>query len=178
MEAVKCLINKGADTTIVDQTGCRAYNYARISGNSELVNSIQLHEPHEYHDYSKRAEELVHGGLPSKVIEVLGISEKRLEYQSENDSSYLVFGTVFDVVYFEYHGFKLFNLLLELDNFEAFGMVTWCPSRQSFVSVDIEHESIYLLHDMTWESFLEDPGTYIDQIIDGNYDDENENKEE
>ncbi|MFF2089492.1 ankyrin repeat domain-containing protein [Paenibacillus sp. NPDC058174] len=169
-ETVKYLINKGADTSLVCREGCRAYNYARIQDTSEIASYIKLFEPHEYHDINKRTEELIDGGVPLEVIEVLKINNKRLEYESENYSNYLVLGDLSDVVYFEYHDFKLYNLLLEVDNFEAFGMITWCPHINLFVSVDIEHEWIYLLHDMTWESFLNNPGLYIDRIIDGYYD--------
>ncbi|MFD2115206.1 ankyrin repeat domain-containing protein [Paenibacillus yanchengensis] len=172
LKTVIYLIQHGADTTITDQLGCRAYNYARFYKHFQIEKYLKSHDRTEFHDYRKRVEQLINDGLPMVVIKELGVNEKRIDYESNNYSSYLVLGTVFDVVYFEFHQFKLYNLLLELDNFEGFGFISWCPSLNKFVSVDIEHELFYILHDMSWKSFLSNPGIYVDRIIDFEYDSE------
>ena len=173
LESVQYLILKGADPALTDRTGFRAYNYARLRQNEELVDFIKSHEPQAFHDYDKQFQKLVEGGVPPQIIDVLGTSETRIDFETEDENAnYLVLCTVFDVVYFEYRGYKLYNLLLDLDNYEAFGMITWCTNRQMFVSVDIEHEWIYHLEDMTWENFLKEPGLYIDGIINMDYENE------
>lgn len=172
LETVTYFIQNGADTTMTDQLGCRAYNYSRIYKYAELVQYLKSHEPSEYHEYQKRTEQLVNSGLPKEVIKELGTVEKRIDFESDNYSEYLILGTIYDVVRFVYYDYELYNLVLEVDNYDGFGFFTWCPSLNKFVSVDIEHEWVYILHDMTWESFLRNPGIYIDRIINFEYDSE------
>lgn len=170
LETVKYLIQHGADSTKTDKLGCRAYNYARFYKHFEIEKYLKLHDPAEYYDFQKRAEQLINAGLPKKVVMDLGTKEKRVDFESNKYSNYLVLGSAFDIVFFEFHQYKLYNLLLELEGFEGFGFINWCPSMNKFVSVDIEHEEIYILDDMTWEGFLSNPGLYVDRIIDSEYD--------
>jgi uncharacterized protein len=171
LEIVKYLLSKGADLSFTDQTGIRAYNYARLYGSSELAAFIKLHEPPEYHDYSQQTDKLISGGLPVEVIESLGTTSKRIEFDGKN-CDWLILGTIYDVVRFEYYGLDVYNLLLDLDGFDAFGVITWCPSRNMFISIDMEHDAVMLLHDMTWDAFLANPGDFLYRILEGFYDEE------
>jgi len=170
-EVVAYLLEQGADVTYCDLVGTRASLYAKVSGYPELAALIQAKEPAEFHDYAHVMKTLTDAGIPQPILETLGKENKRLVFDGYHNE-YLVLRNVFEVTSFKVYDYEVWDLLLELDNYEATGVITWCPARQQFVSIDEEHEWIYIVHDMTWEAFLANPAYFLDRILYMEYDEE------
>jgi len=168
---VHYLLDRGADVTYHNKMGNYASLYAKTEGHFEIANLIKEKEPKEFHDSDYKMNELIESGIPKNVLETLGTDNVRLNFNG-NNCNYLVLRTIFEVSRFKVYGYEVFDLLFDLDSFEATGMITWCPSLKQFMSIDEEHDSIINLNDMTWDAFLEDPGYFLDRILDGFYDSE------
>ena len=170
-EVVAFLLECGADVTYHDRVGTRASTHAKVSGYPELAEMIIQKEPTEFHDYAHAMKKLTDEGVSEHILETLGTENKRLEFEG-NHNEYLVFRNLFEITPFKIYGYEVYDLLLELDDYEATGVITWCPPRQQFISIDEEHGWIYILHDMTWEAFLADPAYFLDRILYREYDEE------
>ncbi|WP_020620769.1 ankyrin repeat domain-containing protein [Paenibacillus daejeonensis] len=170
-DVVKYLLERGADVTYHDLLGTRASIYAKVSGYPEIAEMIIEKEPEEFHDYAYVMKKLTAAGVPEHILETLGTENKRLEFEG-NHNEYLIFRNVFEVTSFKVYGYEVYDLLLELDNYDANGVISWCPARQQFISIDEEHDWIFIVHDMTWEAFLADPAYFLDRILYMEYDEE------
>ncbi|MFX3632784.1 MAG: ankyrin repeat domain-containing protein [Candidatus Pristimantibacillus sp.] len=171
VEVVEYLIKLGADITTPDLLGERAYHIAKQRGYHELAEYIKQQEPKEFHDFDLKKVELLAAGVPLQIIESIGTDNRRLDFQGDC-CEFLVFRTIFEVTHFKFYDYEVYDLLEDLDNYGATGVITWCPNKQCFVSVDIEHHSVMILEDMTWDLLLEKPGYFLDRILEGDYETE------
>lgn len=133
---------------------------------------IKKYEPPELHDSETKKKELIKAGIPLEIINYLTNERKRIELPKAENVSYIEFCAILDVTEMEFEGIKLFDLIFDMDNFDAGGTLVWIPSKKTLGSFDISHEKLMIVHDATWDQFLKKPDYFIDRILDGEYDDE------
>ena len=61
---------------------------------------------------------------------------------------------------------KYLSLLREMENYGDYYLL-WNPSDKKLWSLDVEHEVFQPLSD--WESFIENPGWFLNGMIDGEF---------
>ncbi|WP_373233280.1 ankyrin repeat domain-containing protein [Cohnella sp.] len=171
LKIVEYLLEHGADISYCNKLGDRAYHIAKSNQFTQLADLLKSREPAEYHDYNRKMAELTAAGLPSPILDTLGKENRKLEFKGKN-CEYLIFRSLYDIKQFSFKDYEVYDLLLELDNYGADGVITWCPSKQLFISIDLEHDTVTLLNDLTWDAFVQDPGTFLDRILEGDYEPE------
>jgi uncharacterized protein len=167
---VRFLLEKGANPVLKNYYGERPYSWAKRQKYNVIMELIASNEPKELHDLENKITELKKAGLPSAILKDLGEERKRVELPSSKYMKYIEYCSIEDVTEIELEGIKMLNLLLETDGYESFGFLVWIPSKKVLASYDMEHQNIITLHDTNWKGFKKSPSVYIDSILDGDYD--------
>ncbi|TVX93233.1 ankyrin repeat domain-containing protein [Paenibacillus agilis] len=165
----KFLIDNGANVTLSNVLGERAYHVARREKNDDLVQFIVEHEPIHLHDYQTRVATLLEMGLPIEIINYLGHTNKRVELQGI-DMEYIVFRDVFEITSFTWCGYVLIDLLSESGIFDPQGILCWCPTIGKIVGVSMGSNLFMVPDDVTWDQFLHNPEEYLNDFIHYSYD--------
>lgn len=169
LSVVQYLLEAGADTRLKNLYGERAVHVAR-SNNKEIADLISKYEPADLHDYDLKVAELKRMKLPKGIIQDLGDERQKVELSNSKNVDYLIYCSVFDVTEVTFNGLRLINLLAETDGYSSYGILVWIPSMKALGTYDVEHETLAILHKVTWKAFRKFPGKYIDLILDGEYD--------
>ncbi|REK76923.1 ankyrin repeat domain-containing protein [Paenibacillus paeoniae] len=166
---VQYLLEAGANTRLKNHYGERAVHIAKRN-NKEIAELISKYESADLHDYDLKVEELKRMKLPKGIIQDLGDEREKVELPHSRSVDYLIYCSVFDVTEVTFNGIRLINLLAETDGYSSYGILVWIPSKKALGTYDVEHETLAILHKVTWKAFRKSPGKYIDLILDGEYD--------
>jgi ankyrin repeat protein len=167
---VKYLLEHGADPTLKDYYGDRAFSNAKRQKYTEIMKLIAAYEPKELYDLDKKRVELKKMGLPMAIIRALGEERKRVELPDSKYIDFIEYGSIMDVTIMEIEEIRLINLLFDADQYDALGFLVWIPAQKALGSYDVEHQNLLVLHDANWSKFTKTPSFYIDRILDGEYD--------
>lgn len=169
LKIVQYLLDRGADPTIKDTYGERPYTEAKRNKHADVMELIKSYEPQELHDLDLKRVELKKAGLPESIIIDLGETRRRVELPECEYADYIEFCSILDVNEMEVDGVRLINLVADIDNYDNIGMFVWIPSRKAIGSYDVEHRDLMVIHDGTWKKLLQNPGFYIDRVLNGEY---------
>ena len=159
---VQFLVEHGADVCIKDKNGDRPYTHAVAAKNVEMQTYLQQLEPAAWHDVSLYLQALREYELPAGLLSLLQSEERRLAINGE-EVSYIEFHPVLHVKEIQWKKRKLLDLLAEVDNYSADGVLVWSGKDQKLASLDLEHEEFRLL--CRWEEFAVDPAYWINRLF-------------
>lgn len=163
------LLEKGADPTLKNHYGYRAFLIAKSQKNKEIMDLIASYEPKELHDLDNKITKLKRSGLPSAIIKALGEEKRRVELPGSNYMDFIEFCSIMDVTEMEFEGIRLINLLFDVDAYDSLGFLVWIPSKKALGSYEVEHQNLIILHDADWKKINKSPSVFIDRILDGEY---------
>jgi hypothetical protein len=163
MEMVRYLVKHGADVTLTDEYGHRAYTCAVQAGHLELQDYIQGLEPPEWHTeahYLQRAEAC---SVPSELIEFVKQPNRRIELVSGGfHPKFIEFHPLAHLRETNWKGRKLLDLLSVVDNYWETGYLTWSPQHRKLGHADYEHNRFTVL--CTWKNFIANPSKWIARL--------------
>jgi hypothetical protein len=170
VDIAKYLIDKNADVTISDCWGYRPYHYAKLNNCADLLYQLKKREPAEWHDTDRTTQRLLNYQVPEEVINFL-IDGRKIELDDAK-TKFIKFSSLEEVRLFTWDNKLFVDLVTEVENYDNTGFLAWLPDEQCFATFDVEHSQFAILDDMTWDSFIKNPGHYIDRILEWDYFDE------
>jgi ankyrin repeat protein len=169
LEITHFLLKNGANPALKNHYGYRPYSLAKKQKYKEIMDLIASYEPKELHDLDNKIAEVKRAGLPTAIIKSLGEERKRVELPSSKYVNYIEFCSIMDVSEMEFEGNRMLNLLFDVDAYDSLGFLVWIPSKKALGSYDVEHQKLIILHDADWKKFNKSPSLFIDRILDGEY---------
>ncbi len=160
---VKLLVAHGADVSLKDNYGERAYNAAVAVKNEEMIAYIRALEPEQWHNEEQRLTDLKSYKMPEALIELLRNENRRIEIPNNENLQYLVFHSILDIKEVNWKKHKFLDLVAETDNYSADGFLVWYPKKKCLAYADYEHETFTEI--CTVKDFLKDPGAQINKIF-------------
>ncbi len=162
---VKFLAERGADVTIAEKDGERAYTIAVSNKDKDMADYLKSLEPPELHDAENRKYELRKYKLNGELIRFLSGDHLRLELSdNEYGIAYIDFFTLTDTIEMKYGRQKLLRLSADIDNYSDLQLV-WNPKKGLIGCYDVEHEAYADLCSFT--QFIEQPEAYLIQFLEG-----------
>ena len=161
---VKKLVQNGADVTIKDNYGFRPYTAALENRNLELQGYLKSLEPKSWHDEDKRVSDLESYELPKDLIRFLLDRHLRIEMADNQHVSFIEFSNLVNCREVTWNSYKFLDLLAEVEDYGAAGLLVWYPHKKCLASADYEHGEFKLLG--SWEDFVKDPSHFMDLIFD------------
>lgn len=160
---VKLLVEKGADVTIKDKYGERPYNAAVAKKNEEMIAYIKALEPPQWHEEEQRLADLKNYKIPAKLLEILRSDNRRINIPGNEYISYIEFNQVVDLKEVNWNKHKFLDLLSDVDNYGAEGLLVWYPKKKCLASADYEHGELKELSSV--DDFFRDPGVQLNKIF-------------
>ncbi|MGX4588331.1 ankyrin repeat domain-containing protein [Paenibacillus chitinolyticus] len=163
---VKYLIERGADVTITEKDGDRAYTIAVGNKNAALADYLKSLEPAELHDTENKKFELKKYKLTDELVAFLTGDKLRLELApNDYDIGYIDFFTLTDTIEMKVGRQKLLRLSADIGNYSDLQLV-WNPKKKGSVGCyDVEHQEYADLCGFT--EFLAHPETYLIKFLEG-----------
>lgn len=162
-DMVKWLVERGADLTITDKYGDRAYTCAIKNKNIEMAEYLRALEPMDWHNEEQKLKELKIYKLPQKLIDFLRGKELRFNIKDNRYVSYIVFKSLLECTEVKWKGYKFLDLLNDVDNYSPEGFLVWYPKEKCLASADYEHEEFRILD--KWDVFVKDSSNIINKIF-------------
>lgn len=164
---VKFLIQYGADITLKEKDGDRAYTIVLSQKNYEMAQFLKEHEPEEFHNFENKWMELKSYKLPKDLVHFLQGDKLRIECEdANNEIKYVEFFSLIDTIPMKVGRKKLLRLSANIDSYD-FELV-WNPSKKCIGYYDNEHEQYGDV--CSFSEFLDRPFVYLNKLIDGEYD--------
>lgn len=164
---VKFLIEHGADVTLKEKDGERAYSIAVGQKNNEMAQFLKGHEPEEFHNLENKWLELKSYKLPKELIQFLQGDQLCIEREdNDSDIQYIQFYNLIDTIPMKIGRKKVLRLSADIDNYD-FDLV-WNPSKKCIGFYDREHQQYGDI--CSFSEFLDKPFVYLNKVIDGEFD--------
>lgn len=139
VEMVKFLVERGADVTIAEKDGERAYTIAVSNKHAELADYLKSLEPAEFHNEANKSLALKKYKLSGELEAFLKGDELRLELApNEYGIRYIDFFAWIDTIEMKVGRQKLLRLSADIDNYSAPQLV-WNPKKKLLGCYDMEH---------------------------------------
>lgn len=162
----KYLVEHGADVTLTEKDGMRPYSISLEKGDLELAEYFKSLEPAEYHNLQNKMDELRPYKLPKTLIDFLQRENLHFDIQ-ECDFEYIEFFPLIDTIPMKVGRQKLLRISKATGDYGHIYIV-WNPKAKQIAYYDMEHEELKNI--CGFEDFLKDISTYMQKIIDGEYD--------
>ena len=157
------LVAHGADVTLTEKDGMRPYSIALELGNVEMAEYFKALEPEDYHSLQNKLDELKPFKLPKEMLAFL--QGDKLDFQLEDcDIECIEFFSIMDTIPMKIGRQKLLRLSKSMSDYSDL-LILWHPKTKQIAYYDLEHEELKDIAD--FKTFLENIGTYLQQIIDG-----------
>jgi hypothetical protein len=166
-EIVKYLVEHGADLTMKDKYGNRAFLEAKRNKNTEMMEYIKQFEPSIWHEADKRVAELKKMGMPSEIYKWLGSENRRIDLPETCPTEYIEFETIFDVKPIEWQGRVLLDFTKEVEGYDGTGFIIWIPDQKCLGSFDVEHEELFTFEGVKWNKFIKRLPVVINHVLNG-----------
>lgn len=163
---VKFLVERGADITLAEKDGERAYTIAVSNKDKVMAEYLKSLEPTAFHDIENRKYELRKYKLHDELVHFLSGDNLRLELSdNEYDIRYIDFFTLSDTIEMKIGRQKLLRLSANIDNYSDL-LLVWNPKKKGMIGCyDVEHETYADL--CSFALFLEQPEVYLIQFLEG-----------
>ncbi|MEK5319371.1 ankyrin repeat domain-containing protein [Paenibacillus sp. FSL L8-0644] len=164
---VKYLVQLGADVTLAEKDGERAYTIALSIKNVEMAEYLKSVEPQVFHNLENKRHALKSYKLPKDLIAFLMGDQLRVNLP-ENDLNiqFVDFFSFIDTVEMKVDRQKLLRLSLNVDNYSDIILV-WNPKQKCLGYYDEEHQEYADV--CSFAEFLAQPEDYLEKIIEGEY---------
>lgn len=157
------LVAHGADVTLTEKDGMRPYSIALELGNMAMAEYFKALEPKEYHSLQNKLDELKPFKLPKEMLAFL--QGDRLYFELEDcDIELIEFFSLVDTIPMKIGRQKLLRLSKSMSDYTDI-LILWHPKTKQIAYYDIEHEALKDIAD--FKAFIENMGSYLQQIIDG-----------
>lgn len=157
------LIEQGADLTICEDNGDRAYTIAVSEKHTELAAYIQSLEPPAFHDRSNKLHALRAYKLPAALVERLSGDPLTLTLpENELGIGYIEFFTLTDTIEMRLGRTRLLRLSSTIDNYSGLHIV-WHPASRKIGCYDEEHKEYHSL--ASWNDFIAHPLASLDHVF-------------
>jgi ankyrin repeat protein len=165
LSMVKYLVEHGADVTIAEKGGERAYTIAVSNNHPEMAEYLKSLEPPEFHNLHNKLYALESYKLPKDLIAFLTGDELRISLP-DNDVqvNYVQFFSLTDTVEMKAGRQKLLVLSTEMDNYSHIRLV-WNPKKKCIGYYDEEHQEYADV--CSFAEFVDQPEVYIVKIFEG-----------
>ncbi len=162
------LLEYGADPTMTETDGERAYTIALINKNQELAQLLKEAEPLDFHLLSNKRHALKSYKLPNAMTEFLLGETLQLEWEreagDEAGSEWIRLLPYSDTIEIKHGRQKLLRFSAEIDNYSHIHLV-WNPRKQLVGYYDIEHKEYGDL--CNWDTFILNPGSAVRAAVMG-----------
>ncbi|WP_138751442.1 ankyrin repeat domain-containing protein [Paenibacillus sinopodophylli] len=160
---VKYLVERGADVTIAEKDGERAYTIAITAKNIEMAEYLKGLEHSDFHDISNKLYTLKGYGLPNDLIAFLTSNNLRIKLPAnELDVRYVDFLTLVDTVELKAGRQKLIRLSAEVDQYSHLHVV-WDKSKKGIGVYDVEHKEYGYLG--KFSDFQHEPLLFLEKMF-------------
>ncbi|QNR69001.1 ankyrin repeat domain-containing protein [Paenibacillus peoriae] len=164
---VKYLVQQGADVTLAEKDGERAYTIALSNKNVEMAEYLKSVEPPEFHNLENKRHALKSYKLPKDIISFLMGDQLRVNLpENDLDIQFVEFFSFIDTVEMKVGRQKLLRLSLKVDNYSDIILV-WNPKQKCLGYYDEEHQEYADV--CSFAEFLAQPEDYLEKIIEGEY---------
>lgn len=163
---VKYLIERGADVSLTEKDGERAYTIAVGLKNKELANYLKALEPPELHSLEDKKYALQKYNLPDELVDFLTGDKLHLKLSpNEYDIQYIEFFKLTDTIEMKLGRQKLLRLSANVDNYSDIEVV-WNPKGKGQIGCyDVEHQEYADLCSFT--EFIARPEVHIINFLEG-----------
>lgn len=162
---VKYVIERGADVTLAEKDGERAYTIAVSGNHAEMAAYLKSVEPPAFHDLENKLHALRSYKLPQDVKAFLTGDKLRLDLpDNEYDIEYIQFFTLTDTVEMKAGRPKLLRLSADVDNYSDI-VIVWNPKSKCIGYYDVEHQEYADL--CPFAEFIAHPEVYLTKILEG-----------
>lgn len=164
---VKFLVEHGADVTLKEKEGDRAYTIAVSQKYHEIAQYLKEQEPEDFHNLENKMFELKSYKLPKELVQYLQGDKLRIECEgTQNGIQYIEFFSLVDTIPMKFGRKKLLRLSANIDNY---GLdIVWNPSKKCIGFYDNEHQQYRDV--CSFKQFIEQPFEYLNKIVDGEFD--------
>ncbi|WP_374017639.1 ankyrin repeat domain-containing protein [Paenibacillus thiaminolyticus] len=165
LDMVRYLSERGADVTLTETGGERAYTIA-VSGNyAEMAAYLKSIEPPAFHDLENKLYAMRGYKLPQDVKDFLSGDKLRLDLP-DNDYGIecIQFFALTDTVEMKAGRRKLLRLSADVDNYSSI-VIVWSPKSRCIGYYDVEHQEYADL--CPFAEFIARPEVYLAKIIEG-----------
>ncbi|WP_341303030.1 ankyrin repeat domain-containing protein [Lysinibacillus sp. FSL H8-0500] len=164
LDMVKYLVEQGADITLAEKDGERAYTIAVGMKNKELADYLKALEPIELHTIEHKKEALKKYKLPDELVEFLTGDQLHLKLApNDYDIQYIEFFKLTDTIEMKIGRQKLLRLSASVGNYSDIEIV-WNP-KGKIGCYDVEHEEYADL--CSFKEFLAKPEKYLIHFLEG-----------
>ena len=163
LKMVQLLVQHGADVTIKDKYGERPFNAAVENKNADMIAFLKGLEPEAWHNEEQRLADLKSYKIPPELLTILRSDNRRIDIKDNEYISYVVFNSLLDVKEVNWQKRKFIDLLGEVDNYGAEGLLVWYPKKKCLAYADYEHEEFRELCSV--KEFLAAPGQQLNKIF-------------
>ncbi|WEA39320.1 ankyrin repeat domain-containing protein [Lysinibacillus fusiformis] len=161
---VRYLVERGADISLTEKDGERAYNIAVSIKNIEIAQYLKALEPAELHHIENKTNELKKYKLPSELLNFLTGDQLQLKLAVNNyDIQYIDFFKLTETIEMKVDGQKLLRISATIDQYSDLQLV-WNPKGQ-VGCYDLEHEVYADLS--SFSDFRARPEMYLMQFLEG-----------
>ncbi|MEK4428420.1 ankyrin repeat domain-containing protein [Paenibacillus sp. FSL M7-0802] len=164
---VKYLVQQGADVTLAEKDGERAYTIALSNKNVEMGEYLKSVEPPAFHNLENKRHALKSYKLPKEIVAFLMGDQLRVDLpENDLDIQFVDFFSFIDTVEMKVGRQKLLRLSLKVDNYSDIILV-WNPRQKCLGYYDEEHQEYADV--CSFAEFLAQPEDYLEKIIEGEY---------
>nr|WP_281167920.1 ankyrin repeat domain-containing protein [Paenibacillus daejeonensis] len=163
LKMVQFLVEQGADVTLQEKDGERAYTIAVSQNNEAMATYLKEHEPEAFHNLSNRLHALKPYKLPPDLITFLSVEKHRLELPpNASNVHYVDFFHLIDTVEMKSGRQKLLRLSADVDQYSHL-IIVWNPSKKAIGYADIEHQEYGQIAPLA--DFMAAPGHVLAQYF-------------
>lgn len=166
LNMVKFLIEHGADVTLTEKGGERAYTIAVSNKDTVMADYLRSLEPIDFHNVENKRYELKKYKLSDELVSFLTGEKLHLELaQNEFEIEYIDFFTLTDTIEMKVGRQKLLRLSADIDNYSDLQLV-WNPKKKGLIGCyDVEHQTYSDLCSFT--EFLRQPELFLIKFLEG-----------
>ncbi len=157
------LIEHGADITICETNGDRAYTIAVSEKHTELAAYIKSLEPPQFHNLSNKLHSLSSYKLPAALVDTLSGEPMVLTLpENELEIGKIEFFTLTDTIEMKIGRTRLLRLSSSIDSYSDLHIV-WHPTSRKIGCYDEEHLEYHSL--ASWSDFIANPVAALEKMF-------------
>lgn len=163
-KVAKYLIDNGADLTLTNKLGQRAYHWALSSGNLELAEYIKSREPKNFHNLDLKTQQFKEFGCSQSMIDFFMQKDNNIQTNYGVVKFYYItdihtfnYAVALSSMYseipqsiFDYNNHEFLTLSIEVADYPSL-ILLWSKDLKTICHYDYEHGELFSL--CTWQDF-------------------------